>query len=329
MRLRTSPLGTLIHDPARDRWVALRAALEHLGEAEGELAPACTDALAFLTGGDTTRALAEQVLARVAEVAEVAADPDEAGLPFAPRSLRAFSVWESHMIGSARTMARRFFPAPAGPATAAFERVTGKTFPAFRPKPKFYEVPAFYMANHTAMNADGEVVAWPRHTDYLDFELELACVLASPVADATPEEGRAAIGGWVILNDWSARDVQTDDYRRNVFGPVVKSKTFANSMGCDVLTADELPDWTAVRGRVLVDGEVWCEGTTAGAQHDVGDMIAYASLGGEQLGAGDVLSTGTMPGCCGLELDRWIAPHQSVRLEIDGIGSLTNTVGGR
>jgi 2-keto-4-pentenoate hydratase/2-oxohepta-3-ene-1,7-dioic acid hydratase in catechol pathway len=41
---------------------------------------------------------------------------------------------------------------------------------------------------------------------------------------------------------------------------------------------------------------------------------------------GDIVSTGTMPGCCGLELDRWIKPGQTVELEIDGIGTLTNTV---
>ena len=54
-------------------------------------------------------------------------------------------------------------------------------------------------------------------------------------------------------------------------------------------------------------------------------MLAYASAG-EQLDAGDVISTGTMPGCCGLELDRWIKPGQTVELEIDGIGTLTNRV---
>ena len=72
-------------------------------------------------------------------------------------------------------------------------------------------------------------------------------------------------------------------------------------------------------------GEVWCEGTTAGAVHDIGDMLAYASAG-ERLQAGDVISTGTFPGCCGLELDRWITPGQTVELEIDGIGTVTNTI---
>jgi 2-keto-4-pentenoate hydratase/2-oxohepta-3-ene-1,7-dioic acid hydratase in catechol pathway len=92
-----------------------------------------------------------------------------------------------------------------------------------------------------------------------------------------------------------------------------------------VITADELPDWQRATGRVRVDGEVWCEGTTAGAVHDLGAMLAYASAG-ERLEPGDVISTGTMPGCCGLELDRWIRVGQTVELEIDGIGTLRNEI---
>lgn len=325
MRLRTTPDGTIVEDPDGNRWISLAAALRHDGATTPELDAAAVDALGFLRGGAPVREATAALLPRVRDEPSVAADPATAIVPFAMRSMRAFSVWESHMIGSARTIAKRFFPPIAGTFTGGFERVTGQTFPKFKPSAKFYEVPAFYMGNHTAVSTDGDVVTWPRHTEYLDFELELAFVLASPVENATPEEGRAAIGGWFILNDWSARDVQADDYRRNVFGPVVKSKTFANSVGLDVITADALPDWTKATGRVLVDGEVWAEGSTAGAEHDVGAMVQYASLG-ERLEAGDVLSTGTMPGCCGLELDRWIAPGQTVRLEIDGIGSLTNRV---
>ena len=112
------------------------------------------------------------------------------------------------------------------------------------------------MANHTSVLANGQDMGWPRHTKFLDFELEMACVLARPLVDATPEEALDAVGGWFVLNDWSARDVQADDARRNVFGPVIKAKTFANSIGCDVLTADALPDWTAATGRVRGDGEL-------------------------------------------------------------------------
>jgi len=262
---------------------------------------------------------------RVLEAADTPADPAAAGLPFRPRSIRAFMLWESHVVASSRMLVKNFFPPPVWKVVSTFERVTGKTFPKLRPNDRFREAPTFYVANHTAVVGDGQDMWWPSHTKFLDFELELACVLAKPIADATPEEALDAVGGWFILNDWSARDVQADDARRNVFGPVVKSKSFANSIGCDVLTPDALPDWTTASGRVRVDGQEWCRGTTADPQHSLGAMLAYACAG-ERLDAGDVISTGTMPGCCGLELDRWIRPGQTVELEIDGIGTLTNTI---
>ena len=95
--------------------------------------------------------------------------------------------------------------------------------------------------------------------------------------------------------------------------------------GAGARTDDAFGDWTAKTGRVRIDGELWCQGSTAGPAHDVGEMLAYASKG-EVLGVGDVISTGTMPGCCGLELERWVAPGQTVELEIDGIGTLTNRI---
>jgi 2-keto-4-pentenoate hydratase/2-oxohepta-3-ene-1,7-dioic acid hydratase in catechol pathway len=306
VRLGRGERGLVALDPGRERWVALD---ESLG----------ADPLALLAD-PALRERAESGLA----AAEEAAPPR--GLPFQPRSLRAFSLWESHMIDAARVLARRFFPAPAGPVTAAFERVARRPFPKFKPPAGYYEHPLFYMGNHTSFRADDEDVAWPRASEYLDFELELGFVLTETVRDATPEEGERAIGAFVVVNDWSARDVQVDELRRGVFGPVVKCKSFANSMGAALVSADEvLPGWDRLRGRVRVDGELWCEGATAGAQHGLGAMVAYASRD-ETLAPGDMLSTGTLPGCCGLEHDRWLRPGQVVEMEIDGVGTLRNRV---
>jgi 2-keto-4-pentenoate hydratase/2-oxohepta-3-ene-1,7-dioic acid hydratase in catechol pathway len=308
MKLRSTPEGVIVEDPERQRWVSL---------------PQADDMLGLLARGAEGRA---EVASQLESGSP--ADPAAAGLPFAVRSMRAFSLWPSHYEGSARMLVKRFFPPPVGRLAAGFERLTGRTFPPFKPKASFFETPAFYMGNHTAMLADGKEVPWPAHSGYLDFELELAFVLAHPLEDASPAEAVEAIGGWFVLNDWSARDVQAEEVRHGVFGPAVKSKTFANSIGCDVLSTDELPDWQTATGRVRVDGEVWCEGATAGAAHDVGAMLAHASAG-ERLEVGDIVSTGTMPGCCGLELDRWIQPGQTVELEIDGIGTLSNKIGAR
>lgn len=324
MLLRATPGGLIARDETSGRWFSLPAAAAAHGDAAlGE--DETHDLLAFLAGGAATRAAAAAALARVSEDATAVADPAEAGLPFRPRSLRAFMLFESHVVQSARMLVKHFFPTSIVRVMETYERATRRTFPPLKPKQAFYERPELYVANHTAVLADGEPMWWPSHTRALDFELELAFVLARPLADATPAEAAEAIGGWMVLNDWSARDVQAQDARTSIFGPVVKAKTFANSLGCDVLTADALPDWTRATGRVRVDGELWCESSTAGPQHEVGALLARASAG-ERLAPGDVFSTGTMPGCCGLELGRWLRPGQTVELEIDGIGTVTNRI---
>jgi 2-keto-4-pentenoate hydratase/2-oxohepta-3-ene-1,7-dioic acid hydratase in catechol pathway len=322
MRVRTAPDGTLIEH--HGRWIALSRALRAVGDDDTHLAYAASGVLAFLRADDAVRAKAAEVVRTAADDPAVATDPATAGLPFTPRSMRAFMLWESHVVASSRMLVKHFFPAPVWKVVSTFEK-TGRTFPKLKPNKRFFQAPTFYMGNHTMLLADGQDMWWPSHTRFLDFELELACVLRAPLADATPEEARAAVGGWFVLNDWSARDVQAEDARHNIFGPVIKSKTFANSIGCDVVTADAFGDWREATGRVRVDGELWCEGATANPAHDIGEMLAYASKG-ERLDAGDIVSTGTMPGCCGLELERWIKPGQTVELEIDRIGTVTNRI---
>lgn len=322
MRLRRTAQGVICQ--IGDHWVNIAGALRAAGADSRLIAAAEADVVALLREGDEALATVKAAVDAAKDDPAVTADPAAAGLPFTPRSMRAFMLWEAHVIQSSRMLVKHFFPKPAWRAVSLFEK-TGATFPRLKPNARFWEAPTFYVANHAMILADGRDMWWPSHTKALDFELELACVLRAPLVDATAEEAVAAVGGWFVLNDWSARDVQADDARRNVFGPVVKSKTFANSIGCDVVTADEFGDWTEATGRVRVDGELWCEGATRGAAHDIGEMLAYASKG-ERLDASDVISTGTMPGCCGLEIERWIEPGQTVELEIDRIGTLTNTI---
>jgi 2-keto-4-pentenoate hydratase/2-oxohepta-3-ene-1,7-dioic acid hydratase in catechol pathway len=283
------------------------------------------DLVALLAGGARTR---ERIVRLIADV-QPAPLSEEALLPFQPRSLRAFSIYPEHVEQSARVLVTRFFPKPAVVALRLFERLTGRTFPPLRPNGQFFKQPAFYVGNHTALLADGEVMPWPSHTDRLDYELELGFVLAAPVADATPQQGEEAIGGFVLINDWSARDVQAEEYRHGIFGPVVKSKTFNNAMGAVVVTSDELLHRAgSLRALVRINGELWSETSTAGAAHSLGALVAHASAG-ERLAAGDVFATGTIPGGSGLELDRWVRPGDVVELELEGLGTLTNTIGKR
>ena len=95
------------------------------------------------------------------------------------------------------------------------------------------------MAPH-AVTGPYDDVAMPPDTERLDFELELAAVICRDVRNVTPEEARTAIGGYCVMNDWSARDVQGREMKLKL-GPS-KGKDFATTIGPWVVTADELDD---------------------------------------------------------------------------------------
>ena len=126
------------------------------------------------------------------------------------------------------------------------------------------------------------------------------------------------------MNDFSARDVQLPEMMSG-FGPV-KSKNFANAMAPAVVTADEIwPRFNDLSVRVSVNGEKWGEGSTSGPYHRLEEAVAYASTG-ERILPGELMATGTIPGCCGIEAGRWLSPGDRILLEVDGIGYLENII---
>lgn len=293
--------GSLVAwDQETTAWVVVGEAWDH-------------DVLAFLAAGESAVAAALELMRDGSRTEGMS----PTGLPFQPASLRAFALWESHMVNGARGMVSAFASPGVKRLASTFESVTGKVFPPLKPKGNYYRDPQFYMGNHRSVVADNTTIDWPSFAKVLDFELELGMIIARPVKDCTPAEGLAAIGGFVVMNDWSARDTQWDDTRSGTFGGVVKAKTFAGAMSAVVVTADEvLPRWTSLTGRVLVNGSEWANSTTASALHDLGSAVAYAARG-ERLHPGDVLSSGTLPGLCGLEMRRFPQPGDEVRLELD------------
>ncbi len=277
-----------------------------------ELGGAPDDVVALLAGGAAPR--------------DSGAAPS--GLPFAPRSLRGVMVNELHYVRGARTMVRRFMPRAASLAIGAYERTTRQTFPALKPPPRFYEEPAFYVGNHLGVVPDGATIHYPRSCAYRDFELELGAIVTRPWNSREQGAPRASdvIGAFTVINDCSARDLQWADERRGAFSGIVKAKSFATAMAATVVTADEiLPRADRITGRVRVNGEEWCSGSTAGGEFDLDAIVAHIARD-EQLIPGEVISLGTLAGCCGLELDRFLEPGDVVAMELDGVGSLTNGV---
>ena len=310
-----SPDPVLQVETARG-WVSVGAALTRIdwGLSDDVTALYASDAVALLG--------AEPMLLKIMRDVAAALSPDppsigNALLPFDPRSYRDFMLYEQHAIDAARGFVRQFMP-KALPAIRAYEKLTGKPFPALKPKPLWYRQPIYYMGNHLAFVPSGSEVEMPAYTQALDYELELGFVLAKPLLDATPEQAEAAIGGFVVFNDLSARDVQRDEMDSG-FGPQ-KSKHFCNLMSAVVVSADEiLPRWQQLTGSVMLNNAPVATLSSAGAKYSLGEALAHASRG-EQLYPGEFFATGTWPGGCGIEQGRLLKRSDRLKLTIDGIG---------
>jgi 2-keto-4-pentenoate hydratase/2-oxohepta-3-ene-1,7-dioic acid hydratase in catechol pathway len=219
--------------------------------------------------------------------------------PLRPRSLRDFLAFEGHLKN-------------------AYARL-GRDIPA-----EWYEVPAYYKGMPDTVIGPEDEVPWPAWTDKLDHELELAAVIGAGGRDIAAADARAAIFGYTIWNDLSARDVQARELPVGMGPGKAKDWDGSNVLGPCIVTPDEI-DLATARMQVRVNGEVWGEDTPASMHHSFADMIAYVSRG-QTLRAGEVLGSGTAAGGSGLELDRWLQAGDVVELEIDGIGVLRNRI---
>ncbi len=244
-------------------------------------------------------------------------------LPFAPASFRDFMVYEQHATDAARGLVRRFHPGQAR-AAGVVEALTRKPFPMFKPKPLFYRQPIYYMSNHLTFVPSGMPVAVPPYSSALDFELEIGFVLRAPLRDADPQQALDAIGAFVVVNDFSARDVQRTEMASGL-GPQ-KAKHFASSMSAVAVTADEiLPRIDDLTGSVTINGDTVSTVSSRGMKWTLGEMLAHASAG-EQLWPGELFATGTLPGGSGMETGRWLRPGDQVTLTIDQIGQIDHLV---
>jgi fumarylacetoacetate (FAA) hydrolase len=133
-----------------------------------------------------------------------------------------------------------------------------------------------------------------------------------------------AIGGFTVMNDWSARDVQLREMRVGL-GPA-KGKDFATALGPALVTPDE---FDGSRGEMVarVNGEERSRGKLSDLYHSWEAMIARAAEN-TRLRPGDVIGSGTVGTGCILEHgdDRWLRPGDVVELEVEGLGVLRNRI---
>jgi 2-keto-4-pentenoate hydratase/2-oxohepta-3-ene-1,7-dioic acid hydratase in catechol pathway len=189
----------------------------------------------------------------------------------------------------------------------------------------WYEIPVYWKGNPDTVLGPDATVAWPHYTAKLDFELEVGAIIGRRVWKASSEEAEAAIAGYTVFNDWSARDIQLREMEVSL-GPGL-GKDFASSIGPCITTPDEF-DIATARMAARVNGEIWADGGLGSMLYTFPQVIAHLSQE-QPLLPGDLLGSGTVGRGCGLELDRWIEPGDVVELEVQGIGVLRNAVGAR
>jgi fumarylacetoacetate (FAA) hydrolase len=206
-----------------------------------------------------------------------------------PPSVRDFYAFEDHVR---RARAQRGLDVPA----------------------EWYELPVFYFSNPAAIYGPDEDVPYPEGTEELDYELEVAAVIGA----------NGQIGGFTVMNDWSARDVQRAEMKVGL-GPA-KGKDFATSLGPVVVTPEELGD-LRLEMSARVNGEERSRGNLGDMHHSWDAILAHAERN-TVLRPGDLLGSGTVGTGCILEHGdgRWLRPGDVVELEVEGIGVLRNRV---
>lgn len=187
----------------------------------------------------------------------------------------------------------------------------------------WYKMPVYYKGNPHTLIGHEEIVHWPSYTRIMDYELELACVIGKQGKNITADNAADYIVGYTIMNDFSARDIQKYEMLCRL-GPA-KGKDFCTAVGPWLVTADEIKNPRDMRMIARINGEVWSDGNAGTSHWTFEQMIEHVSKE-ESVYPGDILGSGTVGFGCGLELDRWIQPGDTVELEISGLGILRNQV---
>ena len=190
------------------------------------------------------------------------------------------------------------------------------------PPDVWFELPVGYKSNADSVVGPGATVEWPDYSDQMDYELEVAAVVGTRGTEIQADEADEYVAGYTVFNDFSARDIQMEEMRGKL-GPA-KGKDFANGLGPYLVTPDEV-DVASAEMRAEVNGETWSEGTAGEMHHSFADIVAHVSQS-ETIHPGDVLGSGTVGTGCGLELGRFLESGDTVRLTIEGIGTLENEV---
>jgi 2-keto-4-pentenoate hydratase/2-oxohepta-3-ene-1,7-dioic acid hydratase in catechol pathway len=159
-------------------------------------------------------------------------------------------------------------------------------------------------------------------TQKVDYEAELAVIIGKKASRVSEDEAMDHVAGYTIVNDITARDVQSSD------GQWIRGKSFDTfcPMGPFVVTAGALPDPHDLAIRCRVNGVTMQDSNTSEMIFKIPALISFISRS-STLMPGDIISTGTPHGVgVGRDPQVFLKPGDTVEVEVEGIGVLMNTV---
>ena len=184
-----------------------------------------------------------------------------------------------------------------------------------------------FFQNVDAIIGPGDAIVYPEGlTNELDYELELAIIVGKAGKWFGPEEAVEHIGGYMVFNDITARDIQRREMESGVFSFSKAIETFC-PIGPYIVTADEIADPHDLAMELRVNGDVRQKGHTSQMRISIPHLVAYHSPQGYT--AGDIVTTGTISGVAAVQpnpFDFYLRPGDTIEAEIEGIGTLCNHV---
>ena len=204
--------------------------------------------------------------------------------------------------------------------------------------PEYDLFPVFYYSNHNAIGGSGEVCIDKDQSIKLDYELEIAAIIGKKGKNIPVHEADEHIVGYTIMNDLSARSLQKEEMKLSL-GPA-KGKDFLTTMGPFLITKDDLiksciesdkGDRYDLDMRAYLNGKLLSKDNFKNISWSFAEIISRIS-NGTYIYPGDVIGSGTCATGCLLELNQtnntnvWLNDGDEIRLEIDHLSSLTNTI---
>jgi 2-keto-4-pentenoate hydratase/2-oxohepta-3-ene-1,7-dioic acid hydratase in catechol pathway/glyoxylase-like metal-dependent hydrolase (beta-lactamase superfamily II) len=204
-------------------------------------------------------------------------------------------------------------------------------------KDTWYRIPAFYFACPSTVLGPYDDAPMAPGSAWQDFELEIAAVIGTAGKDLSVAEAEQAIVGYMIFNDWSARDLQQLEGQLAI--GQAKGKDSGVTLGPYLVTPDELEPYRrdgklGLQVTALVNDTVIGSGSTAAMDWSFAEVISYASRG-VMLRPGDVFGSGTVPTCTLVEhlnptapesFRGWLRDGDVVTLNVQGLGEIRQTV---